>query len=100
MKRKIFFVFLLLIVTPLLVSSETDLIGEVTTIQQYDPYMDIEVTRYNEIDKNGQTKTMVTYYKELDYLVVRVYQPNSIVYDECKFENHLHGGFRCGSDSK
>ena len=20
--------------------------------------------------------------------------------DECKFENHLHGGFRCGSDSK
>ena len=87
MKRKIFFVFLLLIVTPLLVSSETDLIGEVTTIQQYNSYMDIEITRYNEIDKNGQTKTMVTYYKELDYLVVRVYQLNSIAYDECKFEN-------------
>lgn len=86
MKRKIFFVFLLLIVTPLLVSSETDLIGEVTTIQQYDSYMDIEITRYNEIDKNGQTKTMVTYYKELDYLIVRVYQPNLIVYDESKFE--------------
>lgn len=75
-----------MIVTPLLVSSETDLIGEVTTIQQYDPYMDIEVTRYNEIDKNGETKTMVTYYKELDYLVVQVYQPNLIAYDESKFE--------------
>ena len=20
--------------------------------------------------------------------------------DKCKFDNHLHGGFRCGSDSK
>lgn len=86
MKQKILFILFLLMCTPTLISSENDLVGEVTSVQQYNPYMDIEVTKYDEIDKNGKTKTMVTYYKELDYLIVRVYQPNLIVYDESKFE--------------
>ena len=86
MKQKILFILFLLMCTPTLISSENDLVGEVISVQQYNPYMDIEITKYDNIDKNGKTKTMVTYYKELDYLIVRVYQSNLIAYDESKFE--------------
>ena len=41
--------------------------------------------------------------KVLDYYKENC-NPNNKIFvklsDECKFDNHLHGGFRCGSDSK
>ena len=41
--------------------------------------------------------------KVLDYYKENCNPKNKIfvkLSDECKFDNHLHGGFRCGSDSK
>ena len=54
------------------------------------PYLNIEVTKYDNIDKNGLVKTEVSYYKKLDYLIVRIYQPNYTPYDAGIFENFYY----------
>lgn len=89
MKRKILFVLLVLMLSPIF-ATDGFIKSETINVEKPNPYLNIEVTKYDNIDKNGLVKTEVSYYKKLSYLIVRVYQPNYSPYDAGVFENFYY----------
>lgn len=89
MKRKILFVLLALMLSQVFATDDT-FKSKTINVEKPNPYLNIEVTKYDNIDKNGLVKTEVSYYKKLDYLIIRVYQPNYTPYDAGIFENFYY----------
>lgn len=89
MKRKILFVLLVLMLSQVFATDDI-FKSETINVEKPNPYLNIEVTKYDDIDKNGLVKTEVSYYKKLNYLIVRVYQPNYSPYDVGTFENFYY----------
>lgn len=89
MKRKILFVLLALMLSQVFATDDT-FKSETINVEKPNPYLNIEVTKYDNIDKNGLVKTEVSYYKKLDYIIIRVYQPNYTPYDAGIFENFYY----------
>lgn len=89
MKRKILFVLLVLMLSQVFATDDI-FKSETINVEKPNPYLNIEVTKYDDIDKNGLVKTEVSYYKKLNYLIVRVYQPNYSPYDAGVFENFYY----------